>query len=477
MLCFRRDSVHCTARCCGGDGQATANRAFTWTQPGLLWVVFCLLSSTSWQVVWTLCSRNNIVIPSSLPLIDISSISLSVLCMLSTLSLSFYDSYSTVSYFINFILYPLIDWFIPSIVCLFLHLFISIQLFNHVRIHPLSHPPIHPSIYLPIHTPVHPFTLFPLPSFSHSFIHSFTHSFIHSFIHSSIHWLIDWLINSFIHMSILHEHYVFRNFFIPWLVTCSFPSIFCLFVCFARFHPFSVYSFILLVSIHFLFIRLFCSFPSIFCLFVYFARFHPFSVYSFPPNQGRRRTCRSVGGWRPLTCALWHISQRLRWLRPKTRSRMFTCDRRDEWYRRSKHWTTRRSRLRKQRAWRHRDPLCAHFNSNETIESCEQFGAVHSPNLPKEKCMSEVVRIVRLIIFHLRKLWKAKFFILCHVIFLLRLQEKFEVDHSWEWLAGLLSYWKRKARTWTKRSEFVSSTDQLDFTGIIFLEPLWATSQ
>ena len=36
-------------------------------------------------------------------------------------------------------------------------------------------------------------------------------------------------------------------------------------------------------------------------------------------------------------------------------------------------------------------------------------------------------------IFHLIKLWKAKFFILCDLIFLVRLQRKYEIDHSWEW--------------------------------------------
>ena len=36
------------------------------------------------------------------------------------------------------------------------------------------------------------------------------------------------------------------------------------------------------------------------------------------------------------------------------------------------------------------------------------------------------------IIFHLSKLWKAKFFILCDVVFLVRLQGKFEIDHSRE---------------------------------------------
>ena len=35
-------------------------------------------------------------------------------------------------------------------------------------------------------------------------------------------------------------------------------------------------------------------------------------------------------------------------------------------------------------------------------------------------------------LFHLSKLWKAKFSILCDVIFLVRLQENFGIDHSWE---------------------------------------------
>ena len=36
-----------------------------------------------------------------------------------------------------------------------------------------------------------------------------------------------------------------------------------------------------------------------------------------------------------------------------------------------------------------------------------------------------------ILIFNLSKLWKATFFILCDVIFMVRLQEKFEIDHSW----------------------------------------------
>ena len=36
-------------------------------------------------------------------------------------------------------------------------------------------------------------------------------------------------------------------------------------------------------------------------------------------------------------------------------------------------------------------------------------------------------------IFHLSKLWKATFSILCDVTFLVRLRWKFDIDHSWEW--------------------------------------------
>ena len=54
------------------------------------------------------------------------------------------------------------------------------------------------------------------------------------------------------------------------------------------------------------------------------------------------------------------------------------------------------------------------------------------PTFLKTKCISEVVRIGNIIISHLSKLGKAKFFILCDVIFLVRLQGKFDIDHSWE---------------------------------------------
>ena len=42
-----------------------------------------------------------------------------------------------------------------------------------------------------------------------------------------------------------------------------------------------------------------------------------------------------------------------------------------------------------------------------------------------------LVRIGSIIIFHHSKLSKAKFFMLCDVIFLVRQQEKFKIDHSW----------------------------------------------
>ena len=58
---------------------------------------------------------------------------------------------------------------------------------------------------------------------------------------------------------------------------------------------------------------------------------------------------------------------------------------------------------------------------------------VHSPNLLKRKCISKVVRICIKIIFHLSKLWKAKFSLLCDVIFLVGLERKFDIDHSQEW--------------------------------------------
>ena len=57
---------------------------------------------------------------------------------------------------------------------------------------------------------------------------------------------------------------------------------------------------------------------------------------------------------------------------------------------------------------------------------------ITSPQPFQGKCISEVVRFGSTIVFHSSKLLKAKFSILCDVIFLARLQGKFEIDHSWE---------------------------------------------
>ena len=46
-----------------------------------------------------------------------------------------------------------------------------------------------------------------------------------------------------------------------------------------------------------------------------------------------------------------------------------------------------------------------------------------------------------IIIFHLSKLWQTKFFILCDVIFLVKLQGIFAFDQSWEW-KGQPFWWK-----------------------------------
>ena len=58
---------------------------------------------------------------------------------------------------------------------------------------------------------------------------------------------------------------------------------------------------------------------------------------------------------------------------------------------------------------------------------------IRDPKQFQEKRVSEMVRIGSIIIFRMSKLWKAMFFILCDVIFLVRLQGKFDIDHFWEW--------------------------------------------
>ena len=63
----------------------------------------------------------------------------------------------------------------------------------------------------------------------------------------------------------------------------------------------------------------------------------------------------------------------------------------------------------------------------ELLPFHSQVQKVHSPDLFEERCISEVVRIGSVIVYHL-----SRFFMLCDVIFLVTLQGKFETDHSWE---------------------------------------------
>ena len=76
-------------------------------------------------------------------------------------------------------------------------------------------------------------------------------------------------------------------------------------------------------------------------------------------------------------------------------------------------------------------PECLRITlENGAHYSCQGKALTHHSRVKRR---SEIVRICSIImIFHLGKLSKAKFFILCDVILLVRLQEKFEIDHSWE---------------------------------------------
>ena len=70
------------------------------------------------------------------------------------------------------------------------------------------------------------------------------------------------------------------------------------------------------------------------------------------------------------------------------------------------------------------------IQSGITMESC--WPEVN-PFIPKFKKYIIPVGIGGIVIFHLSNEWKAKFSILYGVIFLVRLQGKFDIDHSWEW--------------------------------------------
>ena len=49
-------------------------------------------------------------------------------------------------------------------------------------------------------------------------------------------------------------------------------------------------------------------------------------------------------------------------------------------------------------------------------------------------------KIHSIISFHLSKRWKAKFSVQCYAIFLVRLQRKVEIDHSWKWKARTATF-------------------------------------
>ena len=63
-----------------------------------------------------------------------------------------------------------------------------------------------------------------------------------------------------------------------------------------------------------------------------------------------------------------------------------------------------------------------------------------------------VVRIGSIIIFYLSKLSNATFSILCDVIFLMRLQRKFDTDHSYEWKGQKWARSPNDSRTMLLRS-------------------------
>ena len=69
-----------------------------------------------------------------------------------------------------------------------------------------------------------------------------------------------------------------------------------------------------------------------------------------------------------------------------------------------------------------------------------------------------------MIIFHLSKLWKTKFFIPCDAIFLVRMKEKFGMDHYWEWRVNI-------HEESTNVSEHTSS-----FCTILKKSPFWKIS-
>ena len=77
--------------------------------------------------------------------------------------------------------------------------------------------------------------------------------------------------------------------------------------------------------------------------------------------------------------------------------------------------------------WKSFHVFNAHISSQPPFHS--QAHKVHSPNLPSEKCISQVVRIGSTIIFHPSELWKSiRYCMMYYFWFLVRLLGKFQVD-------------------------------------------------
>ena len=72
------------------------------------------------------------------------------------------------------------------------------------------------------------------------------------------------------------------------------------------------------------------------------------------------------------------------------------------------------------------------------------------------------------------KLWRAKFFILCDVIFLMRLQGKLEIDHSWRIVVA--PYWRcfNVAHTiWRQAADVFFRVPSVVFVCFAFFSSYW----
>ena len=80
----------------------------------------------------------------------------------------------------------------------------------------------------------------------------------------------------------------------------------------------------------------------------------------------------------------------------------------------------------------------------------------------------------KVLIFYLSKLWKAKFSIQCDVIFLVRLQGKFEIEHSWEWRESNAPHtqrWTTPSYNWNTAEDIMALP-----AGLTYGSMFWAGS-